>query len=120
MEGNIDNTISEKDCLVMDRASGELFRTEEEVLLRAQKSLNELVGKQSYFTYGEFLEILTEDWPEDKKHEFFEHVNSYEGWILNEKFRNEELDLEEAFDDEGTMVIKANFAFKTDKDEWPE
>ena len=107
----------EKDLIVMDSVSGELFKSEIPALRYAQKRLNELVINQGYFTYTDVLCILTEDWPEDKKREFFDRVNAHEGWVVNEEYRNCELELCGSLTDDEKLIIRTRYNFESNEDE---
>ena len=118
MEIKINNPYPENDLLVMEPLSGEIFVSEETALLRTQKRVNELAKTKGYFTYNEVLCILTEDWPEDKKKEFFERVNSHEGWMFNEEFCECGLELNECqLNDNGEMLIKLKYEFEPEKED---
>ena len=118
MEKKINNPYLENDLFVMDGVSGEIFVSKETALLRAQKRANELAKTKGYFTYNEILCILTEDWPEDKKKEFFDRVNSHEGWMFNEEFRECSLELNECqLNDNGELLIKSKYEFKPEKED---
>ena len=116
MEVKNSENVQEKDYLIMDQDTGELFRTDAQTLNRAQERINELLNNRGHFTLMELYEIITKDWPEDKKQEFFERLNSYEGWKLNEKYANEDLeklDLDwSSIDDEQLLLTRKDFAFE--------
>lgn len=118
MEIKINYPYPENDLLVMDPFSGEIFVSKETDLLRAQKRANELAKTRGYFTYSEVLCALTEDWPEDRKKEFFDRVNSHEGWVFNEELRECNLELNERqLNDNGELLIKMKYAFKPEKED---
>ena len=102
--------MEEKECLVVDANTGELFKTQEEALLnQAKEELNKIVEKDRYFTYYDVLEIITRDWPEDKKEEFFGRIKRHEGWVVNKEETKDLLKLDYAKAENGEDVIILRF-----------
>lgn len=98
-----------KECLVVDADTGEFFKTPEALLNQAKEELNKIVEKDRYFTYYELLEIITKDWPEDKRDEFFGRINRHEGWVVNKEETKDLLKLDYAKAENGEDVIILRF-----------
>ena len=108
MELKINAPIPEEECLVMDSTTGELYKTTLVKLLQAQKDLNDLVLKKGPIALHEWYEIMTQDWPEDKKEEFFDRLNSHYGWAINEE-KISELQLNGTLTDDGKLLVRWDY-----------
>lgn len=108
MELKINIPIPEKECLVMDSMTGELYKATEAKLLQAQKELNELMLEKGPITLHEYYEIMTRDWPEDKKAKFFARLNSHCGWAINEE-KLKELQLNGTLTDDGKLLVRWDY-----------
>lgn len=108
MELKINEPIPEVNYIVMDSMTGELYKTTEAKLLRAEKEFNDLMLKKGPITLHEWYEIMTQDWPEDERVKFFERLNSRCGWVVNEE-RLEDLILNGILMDDGKLVVRFDY-----------
>jgi hypothetical protein len=110
MELKINVQIPEKECLVMDSTTGEIYKTTVEKLIQTQKELNDLVCKKGRpISIHEVYEIMTKDWPEDKKVQFFENLNKHCGWGTINKDKFEEFELNGILTDDSELLVRWNY-----------
>jgi len=80
MKLKIGESIPKQECLVMDRMTGTIYMSDLDEMRRMQSELNEKLFSNRTPSLMEVYEIMTKDWPEEKRKKFFEHLNKYEGW----------------------------------------
>lgn len=118
MEANNNESIKEKDLIVMD--DDEIFiKVKESVLLRGEERINEILkfdGRFPYMLYMDFLSMLTEDWPEDEKKKLFADLHENRMAIDKECY-DVDLKTQEDLADDGRTVLRLNFEFDPEKNE---
>ena len=105
--------MADKNVLCYDKILGVYYSTNMEEISRAQKRLDELLSCRGYFSLDQYMDILTKDWPEDLREQFYE--DRCKGWMRDygylQKVGDVKFDFELQYEksDDCSDLISINF-----------
>lgn len=114
-------TYGNPDCIVYEPYMGVCYRSTTDAIDKIQHELNDRLKFDNHFTLKEMYEILTADWPEDKKEEFWQRYYKGIGWMTNgNELDNYAYIQRKSLDKDGNLVILFDLEPKWNENEEPE